>query len=57
MSSLSVVEAGWKVLCFCGGGLVERALFLNWRYGGMSSVSVVESGWNELCFCGGARME
>jgi hypothetical protein len=57
MSSLSVVEAGWKVLCLCGGGLVERALFLNWRYGGMSSVSVVESGWNELCFCGGARME
>jgi hypothetical protein len=27
-SSVSVVEAGWNELCFCGGGLVEGALFL-----------------------------
>jgi hypothetical protein len=57
MTSVSVVEAGWNELCFCGGGLVELALFPWWRPGGISSVSVVEAWWNELCFCGAGRME
>ncbi len=52
-----MVEAGWNELCFCGGGLVESALFLWWRPGGISSVSVAETGWNQLCFCNGGLVE
>jgi hypothetical protein len=56
MSSVSVVEAEWIELCFCGGGLVESALFL---CGGLveSALSVVEAWWNQLCFCGGGLVE
>jgi hypothetical protein len=57
MSSVSVVEAWWKELCFCGRGRMERALFLLLGQGGMSSVSVVEATRNELCFYGRGRME
>jgi hypothetical protein len=68
MGSVFVLEARRNELCFCGGVLVESALFLWWRPGGISSVSVVEAGgmssdsvveawWNEHCFCGGDQME